>query len=464
MLLHRALRLPSFSIEAGAASVVAFVGGGGKSSAAFRLAAEVATLGHRAIVAPTTRIAAFQTSWAPAFVEVIGSAIPWDALEQALAQHGYCLLGGPVAGDRRLGLEAAQVDLLAQRSASLGVAVIAVEADGSKMRPIKAPAAHEPVLPDATTHLAPVVGMDAVGAALDERSVHRPQHVREVLGLPADATPLLTPSMAARLLCSPNGGAKGLRPHMRFTPILNKVDAPLRLAYARLIAALLAGQGVSALATRVGDSAHEPVVERWGQAAVVVLAAGGGARMQKAKQLIVVDDAPMLVRAVRTALQAAVGPVWVVTGAEVEAVQAALAPWRNTVTLVHNPDWQAGQATSVAAAVRNLPETVEAAIFMPVDQPFLDPLLLRRLYVAWRVGADLAAPQVGNEQRGAPALFDRRFWGELLTLEGDVGGRRVLSVHADEVALVPAEARWLMDVDTPEDLKRILRRPFVDQT
>lgn len=464
MLLHRALRLDFNASGDSAASVVAFVGGGGKSSAAFRLAAEAAAAGRRAIVAPTTRIAAFQTAWAPAFVEVRGSTLPWDALEQALAQHGYCLLGGPVVGDRRLGLEAAQVDLLAQRAASLGVAVITVEADGSKMRPIKAPANHEPVLPDATTHLAPVVGMDAVGAPLDERSVHRPERVREALGLPADATPLLTPSMAARLLCSPHGGAKGLRPHMRFTPILNKVDAPLRLAYARLIAALLAAQGVSALATRVGDSAHEPVVERWGQAAVVVLAAGGGARMQKAKQLIAVDGAPMIARAVRTALQAAVGPVWVVTGAEAEAVHAALSPWREAVALVHNPEWQAGQATSVATALHNLPETVEAAIFMPVDQPFLDPLLLRRLFTAWRVGADLAAPQVEGELRGAPALFDRRFWGELLTLHGDVGGRRVLAGHADEVALVPAEARWLIDVDTPEDLQAIMRPPFVDQT
>ncbi len=464
MLLHRALRLDFTASESSAASVVAFVGGGGKSSAAFRLAAEVAAAGRRAIVAPTTRIAAFQTAWAPAFVEVRGSVIPWDALEQALAHHGYCLLGGPVVGDRRLGLEAAQVDLLAQRAASLGVAVITVEADGSKMRPVKAPASHEPVLPDATTHLAPVVGMDAVGAPIDERRVHRPEKVRKALNLPADTTPLLTPSMVAQLLCSPNGGAKGLRPSMDFTPLLNKADTPLHLAYARLIAALLAGQGISALTTRVGDSAHEPVVERWGQAAVVVLAAGGGVRMQRTKQLIAVDGAPMIARAVRTALQAAVGPVWVITGAEAEAVHAALTPWREAITLVHNPEWRAGQATSVTTALHNLPNTIEAAIFMPADQPFLDPLLLRRLFAAWRVGADLAAPQVEGELRGAPALFDRRFWDELLILHGDVGGRRILAAHADEVALVLAEARWLTDVDTPEDLQTILRPPFVDQT
>jgi molybdenum cofactor cytidylyltransferase len=87
-----------------------------------------------------------------------------------------------VAGDRRLGLEPAQIDALARRAADLGIAAITVEADGSKMRPVKAPAAHEPVLPAATTHLVPVTGLDAVGAAIDARTVHRPELVCAALG------------------------------------------------------------------------------------------------------------------------------------------------------------------------------------------------------------------------------------------------------------------------------------------
>ncbi len=86
------------------------------------------------------------------------------------------------------------------------------------MRPLKAPAAHEPVLPDATTHLAPVAGLDAIGVALDARTVHRPELVRRILEVDADATPLLTPAMLARLLRHPAGGAKGLRPSLRFVP------------------------------------------------------------------------------------------------------------------------------------------------------------------------------------------------------------------------------------------------------
>ncbi len=454
MLLIRGLRL---ALNPAAPDVVAVVGGGGKSSTAFRLAAEAAASGRRAVVAPTTRIAAFQTAWAPAFIEVSGGDLPWSALATALDRHGYCLLGGPIAGDRRLGLEAAQVDVLARRAAEFGIAAIAIEADGSKMRPLKAPAAHEPVLPDSVTHLAPVAGMDAVGAAIDERRVHRPELVRRVIGLRDGDASLLTPAMVARLLTAPAGGAKGLRAAMRFTPILNKADTPLRLVCARLTAALLARQGVAALVTQVGAAEQPPVVERWGQIAVVVLAAGGSTRMGSAKQLAVVDGAPMVVRAARVAQRAGLGPVVVVTGAADAAVRAALAGWDAPITLVHNAAWADGQATSVAAALQALPATVEAAIFMPVDQPYLDPLLLRRQGAQWRGGADLVAPQVEGELRGAPALFDRRFWPELLALHGDVGGRRVLLAHRDEVMTTPADARWLLDVDTTEDLRSLLR-------
>jgi len=458
MLLTQGLRL---ELNAAAPDVVAAVGGGGKSSTAFRLAAEVAASGRRAVVAPTTRIAAFQTAWAPAFIEVNSADLPWAALAAALDRHGYCLLGGPVAGDRRLGLEAAQVDQLAQRAAEFNIAAITIEADGSKMRPIKAPAAHEPVLPDSVTHLAPVAGMDAIGVAIDERRVHRPELVRQAVGLPANDTSLLTPAMLARLLTSPVGGAKGLRPSMRLLPILNKADTPLHLAYARLTASMLARQGVASLVTRVGDVERTPVVERWGAVGVVVLAAGGSSRMGSAKQLSAVGGAPMIVRAVRAALRADVGPVIVVTGAADEAVRAALTEWRPAITLAHNVAWAEGQATSVTAALHALPAAAEAVIFMPVDQPLLDPVLLRRLWMAWRAGADLAAPSVEGEMRGAPAIFDRRFWPELLALRGDIGGRRVLMSHREEVALTPASAQWLVDIDTPEELQSLLRAPFV---
>lgn len=193
-----------------------------------------------------------------------------------------------------------------------------------------------------------------------------------------------------------------------------------------------------------------------GLVAAVVLAAGRSSRMGRAKQLEVVDGAPMVVRAVELALQSEATAVLVVTGAYAAEVQAALVSLQELhgarLQLVHNDEWATGQASSVRAAVLVLPANIDAALFLPVDQPFVPAILLQQLIAAWQQGAPLAAPTLDGQPRGAPAIFDRSLWGELLALEGDVGARPLLQRHRAELVTVPAQAAWLRDIDTPADL------------
>jgi len=450
--LHAAL---SLALDPAAPDVVAVVGGGGKSNAVFRLAKDAyAATGRRAIITHTARIAAFQYTWAPAMVEAAShTALPWDALAAALDAHGCILLTGPVVGDRRQGLAPEQVDELARRAPAFGIGLITVEADGSKMRPVKAPDSHEPVVADSTTHLLPTLGLDAIGALIDGRGVHRPELVRAVLGLDPAAAVRLTPAHAAQLLAANAGGGKARPAAAALIPLLNKADTPLRLIYGRLTAHLLARAGYPALVAALLNEGP-PVLERWGPVATVVLAAGGSTRLGRPKQVEPVRGAPMIVRAVAQALAAAAGPVIAVTGAYAGQTAAALdaAGLREQVTLVHNPGWAGGLAGSLHTGLAALPPGTQAAIFLPVDQPLLDPLLLRRLVEAWRGGAQLAAPTVAGELRGAPSLFDRSFFPALAAVSGDVGGRDLLRAHRAIVAGVPADPAWLLDVDRPEDL------------
>ena len=191
----------------------------------------------------------------------------------------------------------------------------------------------------------------------------------------------------------------------------------------------------------------------------VVLAAGRSSRMGRAKQIEVVDGAPMVVRAITVALQSDVTTVWVVTGAYATEVRAALLPVQALhgarLQLLHNEEWASGQASSVRTAVLALPADIAAALFLPVDQPFIPPTLLQQLIAAWQQGAPLVAPSLDGQPRGAPAIFDRSLWGELLALAGDVGARPLLQRHRAELVTVPAQAAWLCDIDTPEDLATI---------
>lgn len=443
-----------------APEIVAFTGAGGKSAALFRLAGEIVAAGQRVVTTTTTRIAAEQIAQAPVHLLVTGGQIDWSALEDALDSHGHCLLLSDDQPPKAAGVETRLVDELARRSTELNLAAILVEADGSARRPVKAPAAHEPVIPDAATLLVPVLGLDAIGLSLAEPHVHRPEILRGLLGI-ADPAIRFTPQMAARLLLHPAGGQKGRPPAARFLPLLNKADSRTRLLAGRLIAHLLALRGQPSLLAAVGEAEMNPVRERWGPTAAVVLAAGGASRMGGPKQLLEIDGEALVVRAARLALASGASQALVITGAYRERVEAALADLQAEagarLGLIHNPAWESGQASSIQTAANALASDCQATLFFPVDQPNLPVSLLRRMWHSWRAGSDRVATAVEGEVRGAPALFDRRYLAELLALRGDQGARPLLRTNAAAVATLATDASSLADVDTPDEWDALIR-------
>ncbi len=446
--------------------VISFVGAGGKSSAMFRLAGELAAQGQRVIITTTTRIAADQIRLSPAFVSTENDHLPLDDLAAALDRHGQCLVIGRDViergpGVKKAGIRPQLVDELAARAPALGVDAILIEADGSRMLPAKAPDSHEPALPASTTLLIPVMGMNALGAPLDEDHVQRAALIRRLLQLPPQGATRLTPAQMVRLLIHPDGGVKNHPPGARCLTLLNQVDDPPRLAAARLMAHLLAGDGFSALIGRVGMAEMEPIRERWGPVAAIVLAAGESARLGRPKQLLLVDGEPLVTRTASTALASGAQQVIVVTGAWREAVTKALAPLvadaSGRLRLVYNEQWRTGQASSMQAGLAACATGTEAALFMPVDQPRLEAALLRRLIGAWRAGAGLATPAVDGQLRGAPGLFDRSFWPELMRVRGDTGGRPLLRRYQDQVRTISTHMKILADIDTLADFQGLTR-------
>ncbi|MBN1890699.1 MAG: nucleotidyltransferase family protein [Thermoflexales bacterium] len=180
----------------------------------------------------------------------------------------------------------------------------------------------------------------------------------------------------------------------------------------------------------------------------IILAAGASRRMERPKPLLTWRGEPFIRRIARTALAAGLWPVVIVTGAHAEEVRAAVADL--PVEVSYNPDWEAGQSTSVRAGLSSLPPETGAAIFLLADQPHIPAALVEALVAKHaQTGAPLVAPLVG-ERRGNPVLFDRAAFPELMSLRGDVGGRQLFSRHrADYVPW--HDSSPLLDIDTPED-------------
>ena len=225
----------SEALQMAAEESVALVGGGGKTTAMFCLAREVVDKGGSVITTTTTRIFGAQIALAPAHVPA--ADLTQERVSAALAVHRHVLvIGATDAGSGKA--EGVSLELFRCLRAWFPGVCLLNEADGSRMRPFKAPADYEPVIPADTTLVVPVVGADVFGKSLDADHVHRPELVGALSGAPP-GTPI-TPAIVARVLAHPQGGRKGVPPTARVVVLINKVEglpdrAPAREAAERLL-------------------------------------------------------------------------------------------------------------------------------------------------------------------------------------------------------------------------------------
>jgi probable selenium-dependent hydroxylase accessory protein YqeC len=221
------------ALGVGAARIVAFTGGGGKTSALFRLAHELAD--RRVLVATTTRI------WVPRPEQgqlVVEPTL--DAASRTLVRQwtrGVRVLGTAITPEGKL--QGVPPDWIAILDAIADF--VLVEADGAAGKPLTAPRDHEPVIPSAAELVVPVAGVEAVGAPLDAAHVHRVAEIAALTGLAAGAR--LTADALATVLLDPRGNVKGAPPEARVVPLINKVSTPAEQGAARAVAAALLARG-----------------------------------------------------------------------------------------------------------------------------------------------------------------------------------------------------------------------------
>lgn len=213
-------------VNDGKKHTICLVGGGGKTTVMYELAAAWAACGRRVLVLTSTHI-----------LRPVDGSFGADATAvQNLWQQGrYAVIGTPEPATGKL--TAPPQDLY--EALQLQADVILCEADGSKHHPCKAPAAHEPVLlPDSDIVLA-VVGMDALGHSL-QQACQRSQLAAELLGCGAEK--IIDAQMLALLLLSEQGARKNVGARAYYI-VLNKCDL-LKAAQQEKMLRLLVGEGI----------------------------------------------------------------------------------------------------------------------------------------------------------------------------------------------------------------------------
>jgi molybdenum cofactor cytidylyltransferase len=427
--------------------IIAFVGAGGKTTALFQLARELTehptpSLHPSIIVTATTHLGTWQTSLADH--HIIAESVE-DVIDHEF--NGITLITGPIKDNRTEPIDKSTLARLYEDSQRHNIPLL-IEADGSQQKPLKAPAKHEPAIPEFVDLVVVVAGLSGLGKPINEAYVHRPEMFGVLAHRKNDAT--ITPEDIVKVLCHPKGGLKNISSQARRVAFLNQADTPELQAVGGKMAGQLLNSYDSVLVGTL-KSSNLQIVEN---IAGIILAAGGSKRFGQTKQLLNWHGQPFVRAVAKTALDAGLSPVLVVTGADADEVGKAVNDL--DVSIIRNHNWQSGQGTSIRTGVEALPPKTGACVFLLADQPQIPVSVIRALMETHANGLyPIVAPLVLMEQRANPVLFDRATFPDLLALEGDVGGRAIFSKY--KVEFMPwHDDILLLDVDKPEDYKRLV--------
>jgi molybdenum cofactor cytidylyltransferase len=173
------------------------------------------------------------------------------------------------------------------------------------------------------------------------------------------------------------------------------------------------------------------------------------------KMLADIAGRPMVRRVAEAALTSRARPVAVVTGHMAAEVSSALAGL--DVTLVANPDYATGLASSLKAGIRALSPSCDGALILLGDMPQIAPEHLDALVAAFAPDA-IVVPVHGGRQ-GNPVLWPAKYFSELLQLDGDAGAKRLIGTHAAHVREVDLDTDAIFaDIDTPEALTQLRKK------
>lgn len=185
----------------------------------------------------------------------------------------------------------------------------------------------------------------------------------------------------------------------------------------------------------------------------VVMAAGNAARFGENKLAAVVRGKPLLQYALDAVPRDAPDAVCVVTQyGEAERLAA-----RYGFQVVRNDRPQEGLSRTVRLGTEALRERCGAILYLVSDQPLLRRESVAALLVFYRAHPNHIVAASHGGRRGNPCVFPARYFDELCQLTGDVGGSAVIRKHEDALLLFEVDERELLDVDTKEALRALMK-------
>jgi len=196
------------------------------------------------------------------------------------------------------------------------------------------------------------------------------------------------------------------------------------------------------------------MIRQASRTSAIILAAGSATRMGVAKQLLRLDNRPLLQHVLDNVRASDAGEIIVVLGASADVIRGEIDA--DDARVVLNENYRDGMGTTLKVGISALNSEVAAALIVLADQPFVRPETLNRLIAEHeRSKAQIVIPMYRGF-RGNPVLIDRSVFLEVMAIGGDMGCRAIFGDHLEGIVKVPVDdAGILLDIDRESDFEAL---------
>ena len=187
--------------------------------------------------------------------------------------------------------------------------------------------------------------------------------------------------------------------------------------------------------------------------AAVILSGGSSERMGSPKALVPFQGKTFLEHLLEITKHPRIGVRRVVLGAHAEPIAKEVHLAADEIVI--NEDWEAGQLSSIQAALRSLPEGTEGMLLCLIDHPLVTENLVAELIEKFQASHAPIVLPVYEGRRGHPVIFSAAVYDELLNAPTDKGARAVVWAHRGKVVELPThEEGCVLNLNDPETLQR----------
>ena len=192
----------------------------------------------------------------------------------------------------------------------------------------------------------------------------------------------------------------------------------------------------------------------------VILAAGRSARFGTPKQLLKLNNRPMVELVLDNALKSRLQRIVLVLGCQHQSILKLLGKkvHHPRLKIVVNHSFREGLSSSLHCGLNAVRRKSEAVMFLLADQPLADAGMINLLLENFQASDKGICVPVYQGKRGNPTIFRKSYYDKLMMIKGDRGGRRLIKVHIEDVLEVQVYTpTCFWDIDTRGDVEKIER-------